>query len=588
MNERCIQCNVFNNQRVLKRELANAGVFSVDVGELGAAYSVEIVVSAEVVFNAAKVGYPSIYGCIVGEYVCVFGIVFNRILAVSILVEVNVVLYAILEDVELVAAFSSLGIDSNCLSSILGGGEVSSANATVKVQSLVQGNLEQGSNVALGCRENNAGGNFNGKFLGCGLAVNGSGSGQLEGNGSSTGNNVDLVINDSEVSCVGRNPSDGNATMESACGGENQLCGFVDRLRNVELVKSFLCLFFIGLNDEFDVIECRIGNRNEIEVAVVNGNDTGYVGLPASLFSMGCNKCILFCGGECESRAGDTQVSFLAGKLEVEVAVIKRLTADLNALNGNERRLLGNKSSVLQVCGVLEDFGVISRSNGSLFLGEDRNGCFFDFVSATINVLLTGCGNGHTDFDAEVSRIIGHTVNIVSAAGCILQEYAVVAGAGFLRNDTGNNAFNSGNGCILFSCNVLIPSHQYIYGNGEVEGLGSGLVAALNGSGQNVLNFFCGLFVNVYKVVVFIEFFDFNLVGVNRPFNGVLNAGNVSYSGYLEVSGGNVLVLVEVVNVICCCIYVIHNLGLFFAKQIVEEITRCKGGYTESQGQQNY
>ena len=448
--------------------------------------------------------------------------------------------------------------------------------------------MEQGRNVGSGSGENNAGSNFNGEFLGSGLAVDGCGSGQLKGNGSSTGNNIDLVINDSEVGGVGRNPSDGNVIMESACGGENQLGGLVDRLRNVEFVKSFLCLFFIGLNDQLDVVESGSGNGNEVEVAVVEGNDTGYVSLPASLFSVGCDESILICGCKCKGRTGDTQVSFLAGKLEVEVAVIKCLTADLNTLNGNKARLHLYKSLILQGCSVLEGFGVISRGNGGLFLGEDTNGSILDFMGATVDVLGTGCRNGHTDLNAEVSRIISHTVNVVSAAGCILQENAVVGCACSLRNDTGNNAFNSGDGSALFSSDVFIPSHENIYGNSEVEGLGSGLVAALNGSGQNVLNFLGGLFVNVDDVGGVVFLFDLNLVGVNRPFNGVLNAGNSCHCSNLKVRCGNVLVFVEVVNVICSCIYVIHNLGLFFTKQIAEKIARCKGGYAESQGQQNY
>ena len=349
--------------------------------------------------------------------------------------------------------------------------------------------------------------------------------------------NGELAISNNCSSVVG-SPGEGNVSIGSVCCGElDNGVLVVDGAENLQSAKSGFNLLCRSLFNSCAVGECIGGNGNEVECATVDGDDTGYVSSEALLCSVLCLESICICLGECEGGAGNTQVSFFACQCELEITLIKVLIGDLNALNGNEAGLIFYKIRILHVGCFLEEFGVVHRSYRSLLLGNDSNlQCAIvglDFVSAVVDILNTaGNTNGHTDLDAKVSNrisVIRHTVNVVSTAGCILQEQAVVACANRLGNDTGYNALNLRDEGIFLCSDVFVPSHQTEYGNDQVLkylGLSSGVVACSNGSSQVILYFFRRFFINIDDNFTVFSFTNGYLIGVNAPSNGIGEAAD--------------------------------------------------------------
>ena len=402
-------------------------------------------------------------------------------------------------------------------------------------------------------------------------------------------NNNELAAFDLSAGVFRYCPSDSNVSVLSANCGELEVGVVSDDFGNLEFANGLVNLFLSSLNDQFDVLEAIGAHRNEVRSATVQNENTGSICFPSEVVSVSCIDFALLIYGKSGGEVGNVGANVRGYIIQFELKIlgsvlIKFLTLDLNALNSyGETNIVSKRFAVCNLICDIESF------NGFLVGVNDSCGTALDFLHAGVRSYGAGNFNGHTEFDAIVSDgVLCHAVAVVTAlAFKVSEEEVVVLVASRLGVDSNNDTLN--NNVVAFFCShILFKAGQNILRNSEVEGLGSSLIAALNGSGQNVLELFGGLFIYVYDVGGVVLLFDGNLVGVNRPFNGVLNAGNSRYCSNLKVSCGNVLVLVEVVNVICSCIYVIHNLGLFFAKQIAEKIARCKGGYTESQGQQNY
>ena len=582
-------------------ELANAGVVSVDVGGLGSAYGVEVAVSAKVVIGAVHVGSPSLGLCIVGVNRGACSVKLNGELAFSIVINGDVLLFFTLEDVELEAAFSFLYIYVDRLVSLVGGNKVSAAYFAGEVKGLAKGNLVQEELVSYACLGSfNVGRNI--QILGCSINLNGEGCGfgnfaALDGSGEGEFNlflaksDSELAFFDSESLGVDR-PSDGNVIVVGADCGESNGCVFADELADGDSILFSSNLLCGSLNDLFEVLEAVNAHRNEVRIAVIENENTGGVCSPTEVLVVSCIDFSLLVGGKGGGEVGDvgTNITGLAVQLEVEVLggfLVKFLVSDLNALNG-----YGETNEILEILAVSKLLGDIDNINSLDGCVNDSCGSFVDFLHTGVGLYRAGDLNGHTDFDAIVSDgILGHAVAVVTALAVKVSEEEVVVLVTLGYGVNSNNDTLNNNIVAFFCCHIVLKAGEVVLRNGQLELLlCAGAIHSSNGSGQNVVYFFGGFFVNVNDHNVFVLFNKGYLVGVNGPGNVMHNAVNANLSGYFKVSCGDGLVFVEVVNVLCGCLYikcVIAEL-LEVIQKLIDEIAGCEGGYTQSQGQQNY
>ena len=450
-------------------------------------------------------------------------------------------------------------------------------------------------------------GKLKGECLGIGCIAKSSGSGKVYRKSFLGNNNAELTINNGEsaggvVGC----PSDSNVCVCSACCGKSDvtLVGAVRGL-DADFLESVSNLISGSDNNFLKVLEAVNAQRNEIRIAIVQNQNTGYICSPVavscvsfideSLVGGGVNRVL---NGNAAKGGGEvtyvgTEVSGLVTQLEVQVLVgilLKSLTLDDNAIDG-----YCHTNIVLQGLACCEHGGYVESSN--VLLGGVNDSC-----RTAVGLLHTILGrngssnlNGHTNLDAEISnRVLRQVIAVVTAiAVYVSQEEVVVLVVHGLGGHSNNNTLDNYVSAGLCS-HVLCMRPQNVLGNGEIEGLGcGGTVCSLNGSSELVCKLFGRLFVYVYDVGVFILLGDGNLVGVNRPGNIVRNGGcgsiikQSNLCSYFEVSCGNVLTLIEIEEVICSSIYIVSYCSLFLVI-LLEKITRGERGYTQSQCQKDY
>ena len=575
-------------------ELALTGILSGDVGKLRTGNGGVGAVSTKVVSSFTDGSRPAVGFCEIGvnsngSLGC------ENDLAAG--VQVDVGLNFAVHEVESEAAFNCFEVNICAICDVGRSLEIVATDKTIEVVVLAvfSGQVElvcgiSNRRIHMFTGVNALGSSFNGDSIFLGLGGFATCEGCSKSNSSCFFRkfNYQLAIFNLSESVFGHCPSDCNVSVLSTNCGEINTGLFGDDFGKLQFIDGFINLFCGGLNNQFKVLEAIGAHRNEVRSAAVQYENTGSVCSPTEVLVVSCIdfSLLVSCEGGGEVGYVCTNVRRYAVQFELQILrgfLLKLLTLDFNALNGyGETNIVSERFAVCNLIGDVEN------CNALLFFANDSCGAALDFLHAGVRNYGTGNFNGHTDFDTIGYRVRGHAVAVVTALAVeVSEEEVVILVAYRLGVDSNYDTLNN-NVVVLFCSHVIFKAGELVLRNGEVEGLGSGLVAALNGSGQNVCNCFGRLFVNVYDVGGVVFLFDLNLVGVNRPFNGVLNAGNSSYCSNFEVRCGNALVFVEVVNVICSCIYVINNLGLFFTKQVSDKITRCQGGYTESQGQQNY
>ena len=446
-------------------------------------------------------------------------------------------------------------------------------------------------------------GKLQGEFLGSGLVA--AGCGNSNDNVGSCIRNGDgqLAVSNCNKCFVVGGPGKNNLRIYS--NGELYNCIAGVGGAELELIHNVGDHFLVRLFNLVEVFEAINAYRNEIRIAVVQNENTGSICSPTEVLKVSCiNGCLVILnkgGGEVGNVC--TNVSFLVVELELEVigGATELLTGDLNALNGYERTYI-----VLQAAAVSECFGDVNDVefvDGGI---NDSCNAALDFLHAGVRRYRTGNLNDHTNFDAEVcNRVSIHLVGVVAALAVKVSQEEVVTGvACCLGVDTNNDTLD--NNVAFGHVDVFLKGSQHVFRNSQVKGLGSSLVAALNGSGQNVCKLFGRLFIYVYDVGVFVLYFNGNLVGINRPLNGVNGAEDGNLGGYFKVGSGDGLVFVEVVNVVSSCLYVVlfcrgivngGNGGTLFCGsgslavadlcKVLQKIARSERTYTKNKGQQN-
>ena len=182
-------------------------------------------------------------------------------------------------------------------------------------------------------------------------------------------------------------------------------------------------------------------------------------------------ECGLLLLCERAGGGGDANVGDMLAELELEVSarncVVLRL--DLNTLECYEERLIVYESTILERFCILEYFGVICGSDGSLVGIKNLYCAVFDFMSAAVNILDTADSDGHTDLKLIVGYRVGrHLVGVVSAV-IVLEVDAVVRCALRLCDDACDNTLDG----YCFVCNfgyVFSPRELFELRNFVVEG----------------------------------------------------------------------------------------------------------------------
>ena len=441
-------------------------------------------------------------------------------------------------------------------------------------------------------------------------------------NGSGKGDGCCFIRNlNGELVAIGKGssggisecPSDGNVGVCYAYSGESDCCICVKSGFNFDFFYSVSNSVVIGDNNLFKVFKAINAHRNEVRIAIVQNQNTGYICSPVAVICVSfINDCLAGAGvnvineGNVANGGGEVayigaEVRCLVTQLEVQILIgilFKILTLDDNTLNGYE-----STNIVLQGFTCCELFGDVECGNVFLGLVNNSRGALVGLLHTVLGGNLGSNFNGHTNFNADSTGVGFKIVAIVATLAVqINHKEVVVLIAGGLGVDGNNNTLNNylGIGC---SSHVFLVAPKNVLRNGEVEGLGcGGAVSRLNGSGQNVRDICCGFIRYVYNVVEIILFGDGNLAGfLGKGPSNVIGYGGCAcivkecnFCSYIKVCSGNVLTLVEVEDVICSGIYVVSYFGLVTMNvievilQFVQEITRSEGGYTQCQGQQNY
>ena len=591
-------------------ELANAGVFSIDVSGLGSAYSIVVAVSAEVVIGTVKSGCPSLGFCVVNINGSACSVILNGEFTISVVVNGDVLLFFAYKDIELEAAFNGFYIYVDCLVCLVGGNEVSAAYFAGQIKSFAKSNLVKEELVSYAVlRSGNSRRNV--EIFGCSINLNGEGSSfgsfaALNGSGQSE-LNLFIAKGDSELAIFNNEsfvvdcPSDGNILIVFTSSGKSESGVFGDKLADRDSALFISNLFCIGLNNQFEVLEAINTHRNEVRSAAVQNENTGCVCLPTEVSFVSCiDGGLVIClqsGGEVGYVCTNVGSDFTNLELEVVRGAAKFLTCDFNVLHNYRKTYVVSERFA---CDNL--IGDIKSFNSLLVAVNDSCGTALDFLHAIVRSYRTGNFNGHTNFDAEISNgVFIHLVGVVTA-GCLgVSKEEVVAGvACCLGVDSNNNTLNN-NGVTFFSSHVFLVAPKNVLRNGEVEGLGAGLtIGRGDGCCQNVCEFFFSFFVNVYGVGVIIFLGDGNLVGVNSPSNSVFCIFDSNYRSYFEVCTGNALVLIKVVNISNSSIDVVcgSNGGIVFGRgcfsivkigdNLLQEVARSKCAYAQNQCQQKY
>ena len=390
-------------------------------------------------------------------------------------------------------------------------------------------------------------GELNGKGLVNAYFAARSGNGNGNFNCAFRNDNSHLAVSNSDCISVG---CPGKSNFRIYAGGEFNNFVSGEGGADLDLIENVSNLFSIGLNNQFEVLEAINTHRNEVRSAAVQNENTGCVCLPTEVSFVSCiDGSLVIClqsGGEVSNVCTNVGIDFTDLELEVIRGAAKLLTCDFNVLhNYGETYVASERFACDNLIGDIKNF------NSLLVAVNDSCGTALDLLHTIVRSYGTGNFNGHTNFDAEISNgVFFHLVGVVTANYLSISEEEVVAGvACSLGVDSNNNTLNN-NGIVFFSSHVLLVAPKNVLRNGEVECLGSGFaIGRGDGCSQNVCEFFCGFFINVYSVGVIIFLCDGNLVGVNSPGNGVFCIFDSNYSSYVEVCTGDALVLIKVVNI---------------------------------------
>ena len=288
--------------------------------------------------------------------------------------------------------------------------------------------------------------------------------------------------------------------------------------------------------------------------------------------------------GDAVVGGGDSDVGLLAAQSKLVVAVGQILAGDLNALDGDEQRLLADQSLVVQCLCIGENVGVVDGLNRLDGLVEDLDGGVYDLVKAVVGILQAAGLDRHTDLQTKICLgILGvdQTVNVVAALVIkVLDVDTVAAGAVGLGEDTRDDTLNDDGRVILSGCVLGVREHL-VCGNGALKRLHDRVtLVVLDGGGELVVDVGLGLFVDVdgHEAGLFTLLDGDTLGHVNGPVDRV-NGRADHHAACDVVVGGSLdgLVLVKAVQIIAC------------GDQLLTGalIARRKGGQAHSQEQQN-
>ena len=354
----------------------------------------------------------------------------------------------------------------------------------------------------------------------------------------------------------GECPGENNVLVSGADERQNDLavCGYV--VGDVQVADFDLDLLGGSLLNFAYVLKAVCVNGNEVERAVVNGDQTGDVCKPCGVLAVcGLHRSDLV-GSDAVVGGGEADVGFQSAQLEVVVALSLVFTGDLNALDGDEHCLLACQSGVGQRFGIRKDLGEVYGSDGLDGGVENLNGCIDQLEGAVVEVLLTGGENGHSCLDARLNGIGCQTVDVVTALIVeVLQIQAVGAVIQLLGKDTGYDALYHER-CIVLGCCILCKGGNLKLGNLAVEGLLHRVaLGVLDGRGEHVGNVCLGSLVNVDGNEARLGAFLYgNTLGdVDRPFNGVCNVADHNLADHIVVGGGFLcIVLIKTEQIVAC------------------------------------
>ena len=538
-----------------------------DILGLGASDVGLVVIGAEVVDLTANVCNVGLKSCIVGED-ALGGLGQTEIDVVAVLVDVKVGLGLALLEVEANAAGNLFHVNVNCHSGIFGGAEVVACGLTVEVEVLTKGcvvvcklvcgilygSLNRLCNVLIG----GLAVNVDRKGLGLGLGSAGSGQRQGDGGclvGQGNGQLAGLCIVGCAIGC-GECPGESNVIVSGANQGQSDLAVLDHLGGNVQIVDLDVNFFGRGLFNLAEILKAVCTDGDEVECAIVNRDQTGYVCGPGEVFCVCSLHSGDLVGGYAVVGGGEADVGFQTVQLEVVIALAFIGAGDLNALDGNEHCLLACECGIGQLLGIGVDLGEINGGCGGDVGIQNFNGCFNKLVGSVVEVLLTGGKNGHAFLNACINGVSRKTVDVVSALIVdVLQIQAVCAVVELLGKNTGNDTLHH-QSCIVFSGCVLCKGSNLEHGNLAVEGLLDGVAfRILDGCGQCVGNVSSCSFVNVDgKEACFFAFLNSYALGyVNRPLNGVSNVADHNLTNYVVVGGGFFcVVLINTEQIVTC------------------------------------
>ena len=354
------------------------------------------------------------------------------------------------------------------------------------------------------------------------------------GDGKSTSS---IVNNDA---CVVGSVGKLNGVVVSAYDGKSD--NGVSREASVEsdLIKLELNLLSVGSLDLLEVAESINSCGDEVEVAVVKLDDTGYVCLLTVVCGVSISEGGLLGKRDTVVRGRKSYVGLVVTKLEVVVTVGSLLAADLNALDGYKERLLTNESCIVKSSCVSEDLGVVNGSYGGDVGVDDLNYCVNNLVEAVVGVLSAGNFNLHTYLEAEVClRILGisETVDVVTAVVIeVLNVHTVSRGTVGLGEDTGDDTGND-YGIVILCCSVLCIRHGLVCRNLASIFLGYGVtICVRNGCLKGVCDFGEGLGIYIDGVEASLGAFLYgNACCINSPGYSIGGAVNNNLTNYVVV-----------------------------------------------------
>ena len=400
------------------------------------------------------------------------------------------------------------------------------------------------------------------KVLGSGYVAGGNGSGDLDDGGGVGNDQSELTVCDGGSGVLlGQSPGDGHVVVVLAYTCEINDCVGGERRGKRQTVLLGLNLLSVGLGDNGVVGEAIGAYGDDVGIAGVENQDTGYVSGVAEVLQVGgvdaCLVVSLQGGGEVGDVGSDVGLLAVQGELEVLAGTAKLLTADGNTLQGDNQTNVG-----LEVAGG-EDLGQVGSLNGLDGSVDDDEVTTLGLLHAAVGGRGSGNGNGHTDLDACLQGILIQLVAVVTALAVQVSHEEMVSGvACALGVDTDNDTGN-GNHVTGLGVHVVLEGGNGERGNGAVVGNGGGgAIGSGNGSGDLVVDGLTGHLVNLDGPVG-ATLNGVDLVAVNSPSNDVLVQADHDLSGQLVVScGDDVLLLVEGVEVLDSGLNVVRGAGV--------------------------